>query len=379
MPSPMGSMEAERVKRMLEWAQGNPQGPVSIHLDPTNRCNVKCVFCWMRSHERRGLLDTSNELPDARLLHLVDEAHDLGVIDWLISGGGEPMLRPVTLKVMKRIKQRGMAGDIITNGTLFRERDVKSLVKSGWDRIRVSILAPDAKTHDNLMAKEGSYERAMRALKWMARYKAENGAAAPEIGFNTILSSGNYTTLPELVELLAEIGGTNINTQTIILYDKEEEWTSLDGEQRREFPRYARRAVNIARRHSIRTNLDSYLDEQLVEKSSQLATIHELMDTPFEGFIGSHCFQPFYLLTIRANGIAGSCRLFGDNGTSLHDKTLAEVWNGPYFTSAREHVLSHRLFDYCKHCNANEYMENVKIRKALVPLAREAGLRVVSK
>lgn len=371
------AMEQERVRRMFEWSRGNPQGPVSVHLDPTNRCNVRCVFCWMRSHERRGLLDTTNELPDARLLSLVDEAAQLGVVDWLISGGGEPMLRPVTLKVMRRIKQRDMAGDIITNGTLFKERDVRDLVKLGWDRIRVSLLAPDAKTHDWLMAKEGSHALAMRSLKWMVHYKAENGAAAPEIGFNTILSSGNYTTLPELVELLAEIGGTNINTQTIILYGKEEEWTSLNEEHRRKFPKYARKAVRIARRHSIRTNLDSYLNKQLVEKSSQLEHIHELMDTPFEGFIGSHCFQPFYLLTIRANGIAGSCRLFGDKGTSLHDKSLAEAWNGPYFTRAREHVLSHKLFDYCKHCNANEYMENVKIRRELVPMAREAGLPVI--
>lgn len=372
-------METERVNRMLEWARGNPQGPVSIHLDPTNRCNVRCVFCWMRSHERSGLLDITNELPDRRLLALVDEAAKLGVIDWLISGGGEPMLRPVTMKVMKRIKQAGMAGDIITNGTLFRERDVKALVKLGWDRIRVSILAPDEKTHDNLMAKEGSYESAMRALRWMARYKEKFNTPVPEIGFNTILSSGNYTTLPELVELLAEIGGTNINTQTIILYGEEEEWTSLNEEQRKEFPKYARKAVRIARKHNIRTNLNSYLDEQLVEKSSQLEQIHELMDTPFEGFIGSHCFQPFYLLTIRANGIAGSCRLFGDEGTSLHDRSLAEVWSGDYFTRAREHILGHKLFDYCKHCNANEYMENVKIRKELVPMAREVGLPVIPK
>ncbi len=369
-------METERVKRMLEWAKGNPQGPVSIHLDPTNRCNVNCVFCWMRSHERWGMLDTSNELPDARMLSLVDEAHSLGVEDWLISGGGEPMLRPVTIDVMKRIKQLGMSGDIITNGTLLKEHDVRDLVKLKWDRIRVSILAPDAKTHDSLMAKDGSHERSIQALRWMLSYKNEFGSFMPEIGFNTILSSGNYTSLPELVELLAELGGTHFNTQTLILYGKEEEWTSLNEGQRKEFPRYARKAVKIAKRHDIRTNLDSYLDKKLVEKSSQLETIHELMDTPFKGFLGSHCFQPFYLLTIRANGIAGSCRLFGDEGISLHGRSLADVWWSPYFARAREQVLSHKLFEYCKHCNANEHMENVKIRRDLVPLARECGLEV---
>lgn len=370
-------METERVNRMLEWARGNPQGPVSIHLDPTNSCNIKCVFCWMRSHERWGLLDTSNELSNERLLHLVDEAADLGVIDWLLSGGGEPTLRPVAIEVMKKIKMRGMAGDIITNGTLFRKEDIRDLVGLGWDRFRVSILGPDEETHDRLTDFPGSFEKAMRALRWMGHYKEKFGRDAPEIGFNTVLSSGNYMHLPEMVNLLAELGGTNLNTQTIILYSKEEEWTSLDDDQLKEFPKYARKAVNIARRNGIRTNLDSYLDPKLAEKGAKFETIHELMDTPFEGFIGNHCFEQFYLMTVRANGILGSCRLFGDEGTDLHHHSLSEVWWGSYFTKAREQVMNHKLFDYCKHCNANEYMENLKIRRELVPLARKANLQVI--
>ncbi len=369
-------MELERVRRMLEWSRGNPTGPVSVHLDPTNRCNVRCVFCWMRSHERRGLLDTTNELPDQRLLTLVDEAATLGVVDWLISGGGEPLLRPVTLQVMARIKRLGMAGDIITNGTLLAERDARSLVSMGWDRVRVSVLSPDAEAHDRLMAKQGSHSRALAALRALVRSKQEMHASAPEIGFNTILSSGNYAALPELVELLADLGGTHLNTQTLILYSKDEEWTSLNEEQRRDFPRYARKAVGIAKRHGIRTNLACYLDEELVEKSSQLGTITELMGqdstgSRSAGFAGCHCFQPFYLLTIRANGIAGSCRLFGDAGTSLHSQSLSQAWYGAYFTRAREHVLSRRLFDYCSHCNANEHLENMKIRLAMMPASEE--------
>ena len=362
---------------MLSWASGEPQAPVSIHLDPTNRCNISCVFCWMRSHERWGMLDTSNELSNERLLHLVDEAANLGAVDWLISGGGEPMVRPVTFDIMRRIKQRGMQGDIITNGTLLREGQLRSLVSLGWDRIRVSILGPDAETHDRLAAAPGSFEKAMRALRTISRLKEELRQTAPEIGFNTVLSSGNYARLPEMVELLAELGGTNINTQTIILYSKEEEWTSLNDGQLAEFPGYASGALRIAEKHGIRTNLGSYLHRDVAEKGAKLERIHELMETPFEGFIGNHCFEQFYLMTVRANGIVGSCRLFGDEGTSLHGRSLAEVWYGAYFTRAREQVLRHELFNYCKHCNANEYMENLKIRERLVPAAREAGITVI--
>ena len=325
------------------------------------------------------MLDTSHELSNERLLRLVDEAAALGAVDWLISGGGEPTVRPVTFELMKRIKQRGMQGDIITNGTLLREEQLSSLVSLGWDSIRVSILGPDAETHDRLANAPGSFEKAMRALRTIARLKEDLGRDAPEIGFNTVLSSGNYMHLPEMVAVLAEFGGNNINTQTIILYSKEEEWTSLNEEQRKEFPRYAREAVYLAKKQGIRTNLGSYLDRDVAQRGAKFERIHELMDTPFEGFLGNHCFEQFYLMTVRANGIVGSCRLFGDEGTSLHGQSLGEVWYGPYFTRAREQVLRHELFNYCRHCNANEYMENLKIRERLVPAAREAGLAVIPK
>ena len=127
----------ERNERLIQFYKGEKPGPISIHIDLTNRCNQRCLFCWQRSHERIGLLDLENELSDEQLLDFVREAAEMGVMDWLISGGGEPTVRTdLCRQVMERIKEYGMFGDIITNGTLLDEDWARRLVEIGWDRFR---------------------------------------------------------------------------------------------------------------------------------------------------------------------------------------------------------------------------------------------------
>ena len=362
--------EETRLKRLLEWGKGNPQGPISIHLDTTNRCNVRCRFCWQRSHERKGWLDLTNELSDERLISLAKEAHELGVIDWLISGGGEPLVRTkAALTLMKEIKKYGMAGDIITNGLLFKDEDIRELVEGGWARIRMSLHSPDEKTHDFLMNTDGVYRKILRTAERINAWKKKLGKDKPEMGFNTVINSYNYKQFPEMVELIASLGGDLLNVQTIILYDDEEKVYSLNEEHKREFPAHLKKAVKRAKKHNIKTNLHDYLDEEVVDKSTELGEMDQIMKTPHPGFYGSYCFEPWYLMTIRANGIVGSCRLFGDDGDNLHEKSLKEIWFGPYYEKNRKELAEHRGLGFCKHCGSNEFIENRRIGDELVRLA----------
>ena len=366
----------EKIRRLLEWARGNPQGPISIHLDPTNRCNLRCRFCWQRSHERFGWLDREHELSEEKLLEIVRDAAVLGVKDWLISGGGEPFVRlDTTTKIMVEIKKYGMWGDIITNGTLLDEKHIKTIVKAGWDVMRFSINAPYAKEHDFMVDCKGAFERAIRNIRLVDEWKEKLGMEKPEIGFNTVITSKNYFLFPELVDLLHELGGKILNVQTIILYDKIEEIWSLNEEQRKDARKYFERAVKKCERYGIRTNLRNYVEKEFIEKTTEMDSIVELGMKDVESveieneFVKAFCFEPFYLVTIRANGIVGSCRLFGDQGTSIHDKSLKEVWFGEYFERARKAVLRGPQ-PFCSKCGSNEFLENRRIRRELLKAMR---------
>lgn len=359
----------EKIRRLIQWSKGEFQGPLSIHLDPTNKCNTRCKFCWQISHKRKGLVNTRNEIPDERMTKLVKEAKNLGVKEWLISGGGEPLMRRnLTIEVMTQIKKQGMHGDIITNGTLFQEEDIKKIISAGWDRIRFSINGHIPKLHDFLVGKKGSFQIALKNLLLIQKYKNLTGGNT-EVGFNTVINSKNYKHFPELIELLNSIGGTVLNVQTIILYSNKEKTWALNKSQRKEFFSIARKSLALAESYGIHTNLGSYLDENLIERSNELSEMDDIIKSDVlkekNDFSNAYCFEPWYLITIRANGIAGSCRLFGDSGVSLHDKNLKEIWFGEYFNNARKRLSSREIPDYCSKCGANEFIENKRIREVL--------------
>ena len=104
--------------RLHRWQAGETPGPWTITLIPTNRCNLRCEICW----QRRTEADFGHEVQDSRLEELVDEAAAMGVREWNISGGGEPMARAgLVLSLCERIRERDMNGALQTNATLSRE------------------------------------------------------------------------------------------------------------------------------------------------------------------------------------------------------------------------------------------------------------------
>lgn len=361
-----------KINRLRKWSKGEKKGPVSIHLDITNRCNLECKFCWQRSHERKGWINYENELSEEKLLKLVEEAAELGVEHWLLSGGGEPLLRTGTaVKVMEKIKKLNMHGDIITNGTILEEEHAKRIVKSGWDRVRFSVNSHEAERHDFLVGSEGAFKKAIKSILYLSKYKRKLGTSKPEIGFNTVINTVNYKELPELVELLSELNGDLFNVQTIILYsEKEEKWT-LSKEEKEEFPKYVKEANNIAAEKNIDTNVDQYLQEDLVDKSNKMDEMDQVIEkerrkmAKREGLKSAYCYEPWYLMTIRADGTVGSCRLFGDDGVDIHRKSLKEIWFGDYYRENREKLKKGEPLDYCSKCGSNEFLENKKIRESL--------------
>jgi MoaA/NifB/PqqE/SkfB family radical SAM enzyme len=362
----------ELIKRLVEWSKGNPQGPISIHIDPTNRCNLRCRFCWQRSHERFGWLDREHELPEKKLLQIAKEAAELGVKDWLISGGGEPFVRlTTTTKLMVEIKKYGMYGDIITNGMLLDEKHIKKIVKAEWDVIRFSLNAPDEKTHDFMVDCKGSYRKVINNIKLLQKIKKELKSEKPVIGFNTVITSKNYFLFPKLVELLNELGGKILNTQTIILYDTIEKIWSLNEKQREESIKFLEEAAKLCEKFGIKSNLRNYLSKEVIEKTTEMDSIIELGKKETKRikiknpFLRAFCFEPFYLVTIRANGIVGSCRLFGDKGDNITNKSLKEIWFGKYFENARRSLLKGPQ-SFCSKCGSNEMLEQIKIRNELM-------------
>ena len=78
------------------------RAPLKVYFDPSYLCNLECIHCITNSSPR---VDTKNELPYERVISLMNELADVGVLE-LGVGGGEPMCHSKITSFLKHAQQR---------------------------------------------------------------------------------------------------------------------------------------------------------------------------------------------------------------------------------------------------------------------------------
>lgn len=111
--------------------------PVLAHLIVTRKCNLSCTYC--NEYDK-----VSPPVPLEELEKRIDHLAQLGTAIITLSGG-EPLLHPDLEKVIRRIRDRGMACTMITNGYLMTEKRILSLNEAGLQELQISIdnIEPD--------------------------------------------------------------------------------------------------------------------------------------------------------------------------------------------------------------------------------------------
>jgi MoaA/NifB/PqqE/SkfB family radical SAM enzyme/SAM-dependent methyltransferase len=166
-----------------------------LWLHVNNRCNFACRHCLV-SCGPTG----SDGLPTAALERIIDEAAELGVETFFITGG-EPLLREDLPDVLARMLTRvGTHVVVLTNGSLLDEAFLARI--DGLDRARlhlqVSLDGSSAELNDRLRSR-GSFEMATAGI----RRATERGL---EVTVATVVVEENLDDLPTLTRRLPELG-----------------------------------------------------------------------------------------------------------------------------------------------------------------------------
>ena len=351
-----------KTRRLNEWRKGNPQAPVRIELHPTDRCNLSCIFCWRNGdHE----IQPDKELSEEKLLEIVDEAAEIGVKEWIVSGGGEPLIREkATMRVLQRIKEHGMWGQLTTNGTLIDSRTAKKIVKMGWDQVQISLDAPESDIHNFLRQGDEAFKRAVRGSKLINKWKERLDCDKPFLGYNTVIQSKNYDKLEEMIELAYQAGSQLVYFEPIYPGYNSDVRLKLNDEEREKMKSHIAKAKEKADELGIDTNVEEYLERYSVDKTSFDDMVIEEVKNKENGFTNAPCFQPWYLMGIKGSGLAGCCSTF-EEGEFIHDKSLKEVWFGDKFNRIRREMLEKDLPDYCSKCSVVVLKSNQKLRKSI--------------
>lgn len=363
-------IEKEKIRRLIRWYKQKPAPPFKIDVELHRRCNLRCLPC-LRQHQGFNFNEDSkkHEIPLAKWLNIVNQAADLGILIWNIEGGGEPMaLKRLTIPIMNEVKRKGIYGIITTNGTLWTKGDLKNLVSIRWDRIHFSIDGPDAKTHDYLRQVKGCFNKTIRSIKllnkWKARLKTEN----PMLSINIVLSKKNYNQLDKLVQLSHKLKADYMFIEPLILFSKFGENLKLSDKEIKELPDYIAKAKVLAEKYGIDNNFatkDENLNDKLIKNTSTMKSVL-LEDVKDEegSFLSSPCERPWNNLAIKYNGLTGHCGLILE-GENVKEKSLEKIWYGSFLNKVRKNMIKKRLLNHCSRCVPSDVTQRRRLRKEL--------------
>jgi radical SAM protein with 4Fe4S-binding SPASM domain len=270
--------------------------PLSVYIEPTNLCNIKCSFCptgnrkLLQSVGRRaGVMDW--RIFRTILKDLQEFNSKIKIINYYKDG--EPLVNKNFPEMAKEIKDSNICEQLWfkTNGLLLTPSIVKRLSLVNFDMIGISVIAPSSEGYKKISGVDIDYENFIGKIKFLFENRTS--------------------------KLYIKMANVNFTTSEIQkFYD--------DFEPISDF-------IAIENIHSwSRTDLNDFALGIPVPESSKIV-----------------CTSPMYRMMINWNGTVQPCcadwswnNIMGD----INKNTLKEIWNSKVFTDFRKLHLEGKRF-----------------------------------
>ncbi len=347
-------IDREILDRLVSWMEKGKAPPVRMVLLPTNRCNLRCIFCGGVYERGDPNFSWKDELSRRKWIEIVEEASDLGVMEWLIGGGGEPMERAETVvEMIKKIKQLNPNSviELSTNGTLITKDVAEKLVQSECDFIQTGIDGPNAEIHDFLRGRDGAFNRTANAIKYLSSAKKKYKKEKPTIKVHVVLNSKNYGELPEMLRLIHSLGANFFAVAAMRVYGGGQEKAVNQAKirmvdlQKRDVHKIWGEVEVLAEKFGMQLGPAFYEGLEEVSKSVEQKEPIKFGDPKIDHFLSTFCYAPFYGLIVDWAGNVGPCPCAGsvkDTENNLRTKSLKEIWYGKFLRSVRNCMLQNK-------------------------------------
>ena len=187
-PLRYGRMSKDLPSHLLQFSRDKK--PVVV-WNVTQRCNLRCVHCYSRSEDK----SYENELSTDEGLTLIDDLASFGSPVILFSGG-EPLIRPDILTLIRHATKSGLRAVLSTNGTLIDERMSLALKDIGLSYVGISLDGLE-KVHDSFRGVKGTFEKVLRAI-----YHCKS--AGLKVGLRFTINKRNFQEVDGIFDLVEE-------------------------------------------------------------------------------------------------------------------------------------------------------------------------------
>jgi len=147
----------ERIRKIDERYKNGIATPI-IDIAYNYACNLKCQHCTAARFQPK-----ERRLTPADLRRISDEAYDLGLCQFCISGG-EPLIFKDLDEVMAALQPEKFHLTMSTNGHFLTKEKALQLKAQGLDKVKISLDDFDASAHDGNRQNQGAYQKAIDAM-----------------------------------------------------------------------------------------------------------------------------------------------------------------------------------------------------------------------
>jgi radical SAM protein with 4Fe4S-binding SPASM domain len=171
--------------------------PISGSIDLTDRCNLRCIHCYLRqTSDPQG--SGVYEMNTRKILSLIDEITGAGCLYFLITGG-EPLLRKDFPEIYSHAKKNGLILTVFTNGTLLTDRVIDLFGDLPPRVVEISLYGATAATYEEIAGVPGTYEKCLKAVRRLLERKIS-------VGLKTILMTANRHEFKDIEAIAREFG-----------------------------------------------------------------------------------------------------------------------------------------------------------------------------
>ncbi|MFT6881310.1 MAG: radical SAM protein with 4Fe4S-binding SPASM domain [Marinoscillum sp.] len=311
---------AWRIYRSFSKSRKNGQAqisglPISLTVEPTTACNLRCPECpsGLRSFTR-----PTGRLDPALFTKVIDELSDT-LFYLIFYFQGEPFLHPDLISMIRYAADKRIYTATSTNAHFLNDKAAQEIVKSGLDRLIISIDGATQETYE-AYRKTGELSEVLAGTERILYWKKELKSPTPNVVWQFLVVAPNEHEIPLIKRMAKEYGVDSVAFKTAQIYDFEE-----GNELIPKNSKYSRYAKGADGKYHIKNKM---LDECWKMWHSCVMT--------WDGKVVPCCFDK------DAHHVLGSTA----------NKTFSEIWNGENYTAFRDQILNARTeIEMCKNCS----------------------------
>jgi len=215
-------------EKLKSFGAGEVLAPLYVRIKPINICNHGCFFCVYSTgfrvkdggdeqHIISGMHEDMKEddvIPTEKMMEILYDLQRIGTKAVTYSGGGEPLMHPDIVPIMRRTLELGLDLSIITNGQNLAKERAEVLSKAKWVRVSMDYTdGAEMKRFRNVPEK--SFDSVIKNIKNFAAIKDANC----DLGVNYIVHRNNYKNLWGYSQLLKDCGVENVRFSPMYVPD----------------------------------------------------------------------------------------------------------------------------------------------------------------